>query len=36
MFLEERWHVKLAAHETSPDHLDTIAQVADLVRAKQG
>ena len=35
MFLEERWHVKLAAHETSPEHLDTIAQVADLVRAKQ-
>ena len=35
MFLEERWNVKLAAHETSPDHLDTLAQVADLVRSKQ-
>ena len=35
LFLEERWRVKLAAHEMSPDNLDTIAQVADLVRSKQ-
>ena len=35
MFLEERWRVKLEAHETSPDHLDTIAQVANLIRSKQ-
>jgi acyl carrier protein len=36
LFLEERWRVKLAAHETSPDHLDTIARIADVVRSKQG
>jgi acyl carrier protein len=36
MFLEERWHVKLSAHEMSPENLDTIALVADLVRSKQG
>ena len=35
LFLEERWRVKLAAHETSPDHLDTIAKIADVVRSKQ-
>lgn len=36
LFLEERWRVKLAAHETSPEHLDTIASIARLVRSKQG
>lgn len=35
LFLEERWGVKLSAHETSPDNLDTIALVTDLVRSKQ-
>jgi acyl carrier protein len=35
LFLEERWRVKLAAHEMSPDNLDTIALVAELVRSKQ-
>lgn len=35
LFLEERWRVKLAAHETSPEHLDTVAKIADLVRSKQ-
>ena len=35
LFLEERWRIKLAAHETSPDHIDTIARIADLVRSKQ-
>jgi acyl carrier protein len=35
LFLEERWRVKLAAHETSPDHLDTIARITGLVRSKQ-
>ncbi len=35
LFLEERWRVKLSAHEVSPDNLDTIALVADLVRSKQ-
>lgn len=36
LFLEERWGVKLAAHEVSPDNLDTIARVAGLVRSRQG
>ena len=36
LFLEERWKVKLAAHETSPEHLDTIDRIARLVRSKQG
>jgi acyl carrier protein len=35
LFLEERWRVKLAAHETSPDHLDTITRIAGLVESKQ-
>lgn len=35
MFLEERWQVELEAHEASPDHLDTIAKIADLVRSKK-
>jgi len=35
LFLEERWRVKLAAHETSPDHLDTIARIAALVQSKR-
>jgi len=35
LFLEERWSIKLAAHETSPDHLDTIEKIAGLVRSKQ-
>ena len=35
LFLEERWRVKLAAHETGSDHLDTITKIADLVRSKQ-
>ena len=35
LFLEERWRVKLAAHETSPDHLDSIQKIAGLVRSKR-
>ena len=35
LFLEERFRVKLGAHETSPDHLDTITKIAALVRSKQ-
>jgi acyl carrier protein len=35
MFLEERWGVALAAHETSPEHLDTISKIAQLVRSKR-
>ena len=36
LFLEERWGIKLGAHETSPDHLDTIARIAALVQSKRG
>lgn len=35
MFLEEGWRIKIAAHEVSPDNLDTIALIADLIRSKQ-
>ena len=35
LFLEERFRVKLAAHETSPEHLDTVDKIAELVRSKQ-
>jgi acyl carrier protein len=35
MFLEERWGVALAAHETSPEHFDTISRIAQLVRSKR-
>ena len=35
LFMEERWKISLAAHEASPENLDTIALIADLVRAKQ-
>ena len=35
LFLEERFRVKLAAHETSPEHLDTVERIAGLVRSKQ-
>jgi acyl carrier protein len=34
-FLEERWQVELSAHEANPDHLDTIARIAALVRSKK-
>ena len=35
MFLEDSWRIKIAAHEVSPDNLDTIALIANLVRSKQ-
>lgn len=35
MFLEERFGISLQAHEVDPEHLDTIAQIAQLVHAKQ-
>jgi acyl carrier protein len=35
MFLEDRWRIKIAAHEVSPDNLDTIGLIAHLVRSKQ-
>ena len=35
LFLEERFGVSLQAHETDPDHLDTIALIRNLVRSKK-
>lgn len=35
LFIEERFGVTLQAHETDPEHLDTLAQIASLIRAKQ-
>ena len=34
MFIEERFGITLQAHEVDSEHLDTIAQIAQLVRAK--
>lgn len=34
LFLEERYGVTLEAHETDPEHLDTIADIARLIAAK--
>ena len=35
MFIEERFGITLQAHEVDSEHLDTIGQIAQLVRAKQ-
>jgi acyl carrier protein len=35
-FLEEQFGIRVEAHEAGIDHLDTIAQIASLVRGKQG
>jgi acyl carrier protein len=35
LFLEERFGVTLQAHETDPDHLDTIALITDLILSKK-
>lgn len=35
LFLEEKWGVRLEAHEAEPDNLDTIALIAGVVRAKK-
>lgn len=36
LFMEERFGVRLEAHETDPEHLDTLADIAALIRAKRG
>lgn len=36
MFMEERYGVSLEAHETDPEHLDRIVDIAALIRAKRG
>lgn len=35
-FLEERFGISLEAHEVDAEHLDTIARIEELVRAKRG
>lgn len=35
LFIEERFGVTLQAHEADPEHLDTLAQIATLVRSKK-
>jgi acyl carrier protein len=34
VFLEERFQIKIQAHETMADYLDTIADIAQLVTSK--
>ena len=34
-FLEERYAITVQAHEVDVEHLDTIADIAKLVRSKQ-
>jgi acyl carrier protein len=34
-FLEEQFHIELAAHEMSVDYLNTIADIVRLVESKQ-
>ena len=34
-FLEEKFGVKIEAHEVDVDHLDTLDTIADMVNAKQ-
>jgi acyl carrier protein len=35
-FLEERYNIKLAAHELDAEHLGTISDITNLVRSKLG
>lgn len=35
-FLEEQFGIVIEPHEASVDHLDTITQIAALVRSKKG
>ena len=35
MFLEERYGIALQAHEVDAEHLDTVGQIAQLVRSKK-
>lgn len=36
MFLEERFKISLAPHETSPEYMNTLGRIAELARAKLG
>jgi acyl carrier protein len=35
-FLEDQFHIKLEAYEMSVDHLNTLADIVQLVKSKQG
>ncbi len=35
-FLEERFHITIAAHETDVEHMNSVADMARLVRSKGG
>ncbi|MGZ8927608.1 MAG: acyl carrier protein [Methylobacter sp.] len=35
LFLEERYGIKVEAHETDPEYLDTIASITQLVCSKK-
>jgi acyl carrier protein len=35
MFIEERYGISMQAHEVDPEHLDTIARIAQLIRSKR-
>ncbi|HEY9527172.1 MAG TPA: acyl carrier protein [Anaerolineales bacterium] len=35
VFLEERFHIKIQAHETMVDYLNTISDIAQLVDSKK-
>jgi acyl carrier protein len=35
LFIEEQFGIKVEAHETDPEYLDTIASIAQLIRSKQ-
>jgi len=34
-FLEDQYHITIEPHEASVDYLDTVEQIASIVRAKQ-
>ena len=35
MFIEEQYGLTLQAHEVDAEHLDTISQIAQLIRSKK-
>ena len=35
LFIEEQFGIKVEAHETDPEYLDTIASITQLIRSKQ-
>lgn len=35
LFMEEQFGIKVEAHETDPEYLDTLDSIAKLIRSKQ-